>query len=95
MIHELKCWPEPFEALWSGRKLFDFRRDDRDFKVGDTLRQSKWDPMEEDFMGRTVYAIVTYIIRGPKFGIPDGYCVMSLSPNTFNLEEESHCLHAG
>jgi hypothetical protein len=38
MIHDLKCWPEPFAAILSGEKRHEIRRDDRGFKVGDVLR---------------------------------------------------------
>lgn len=39
--HELKCDPEPFDAVWEGRKTHEIRLDDRGFKVGDTLRLKK------------------------------------------------------
>lgn len=31
----LKCWPEYFRDVKSGKKTFEFRRDDRAFEVGD------------------------------------------------------------
>ncbi|BDX40303.1 hypothetical protein K6D_03770 [Enterococcus faecium] len=37
MIHELKILPEYFEAVTSGRKQFETRRNDRNFKVGSQL----------------------------------------------------------
>lgn len=29
--HELKIWPVPFQAVWAGDKVHEFRQDDRDF----------------------------------------------------------------
>ncbi len=76
--HVLKTWPEPFQAVFVGRKQFEFRRDDRGFQVGDRLELHEWDPKTEEFTGREWTVKVTYIVQGPKFGIPEGYCIMSV-----------------
>jgi hypothetical protein len=44
MLHELKCWPEFFQAILDDRMRFNLRRDDRDFRVGDRLLLKEWDP---------------------------------------------------
>ena len=77
-IHCLKTWPEPFEALWEGLKTYEYRRDDRDFQVGDELVLQEWDPETEEYSGRSLKAKVQYMSRGPDWGIPDGYCCMSI-----------------
>jgi hypothetical protein len=46
MTHELKCWPEFFQAILSGSKTFEARRDDRNFKVGDNLVLKEWTPAD-------------------------------------------------
>jgi hypothetical protein len=92
VTHELKCHPEPFQAVKRGDKLFEFRKDDRDFRVGDTLRLREWIPdggwingykVWGHYTGRECARTITYIIR-EGFGIPEGYCIMSLS----TLEEQ-------
>jgi hypothetical protein len=35
--HELKCWPEMFDAVAEGRKTFDVRKNDRGYQTGDRL----------------------------------------------------------
>lgn len=77
VIHDLKTWPEPFEAVWSGVKTYEIRKDDRDYKVGDTLQLNEWDPSDGTYSGRSVTALVTYLTRGA-WGIPDGIVVMGI-----------------
>jgi|CXWL01.1.fsa_nt_gi hypothetical protein len=78
-IHELKCWPEQFAALRDGIKSFELRMNDRDYRVGDTLRLREWYPDDErydddkdagEYTGRSVDAEVTYMIEGA--------CLMSI-----------------
>ncbi len=77
MIHELKTLPEYWDALNSGAKTFEVRKNDSDFKVGDTLRlfrgvSREW--MEREYLDRKV----TYILNGGQFGIEPGFVVMGL-----------------
>ncbi|WP_331384989.1 DUF3850 domain-containing protein [Bacillus badius] len=44
MKHELKIYPQYFKAVVSGKKSFEIRKNDRDFKVGDTLLLHEFDP---------------------------------------------------
>lgn len=80
--HDLKTWPIPFDAVVSGAKRYEYRRDDRvpRFEVGDVLLLRRWDPRTRDYTGRWMRRVVTYITRGPDFGVPRGYCIMSIAP---------------
>lgn len=87
VTHELKCHPEPFQAVLDGSKPFEWRKDDRDYQVGDTLLLREWDPawrthldMSIGYTGRECSRVVTYTIR-EGFGIPEGYCIMGLAPH--------------
>lgn len=76
-IHELKTVPEPFEAIWVGRKMFELRRDDRGFNVGDQLRLVEWTP--DGGAQRIVCCEVSYIVRYGDFpGLEPGYVVMGI-----------------
>jgi ASC-1-like (ASCH) protein len=75
--HYLKTWPEYFEEVWSGKKTFEVRKDDRGFRVGDRLVLFEWNPEAESSTGRTVDVTITYILRGGQFGIENGHCVMA------------------
>jgi len=76
-VHMLKTWPVPFEALRARVKRFEFRKDDRDYEVGDTLWLSEFDPETGSITGENEVVLVTYLLR-EGFGIPPGYVVMSI-----------------
>ena len=42
--HELKCWPDYFEAVWSGMKTFEVRVNDRGYQAGDVIWLREYDP---------------------------------------------------
>lgn len=47
MIHNLKTKPEYFQAVWFGKKSFEIRRNDRNFKEGDFVMLQEWDKFTE------------------------------------------------
>ena len=85
--HRLKCWPQFFEEIASGRKKHDLRRsDDRNFQVGDTLLLEEYDPLTKLFTGRTLRARVTYITSAnvpcalSRDALHPDFCILSLLP---------------
>jgi hypothetical protein len=61
-VHELKTWPNYFEAILDGRKLFELRVNDRDFHVGDELFLCEYIPGKGEYTGRQIRKLVTYIL---------------------------------
>ncbi len=91
-VHVLKTWPEYFEAIQAGLKTFEARKDDRDFRIGDHLKLREFNPehegiVEQEYTGRVAACEITYIMRGPKFGIEQGWCVMGLKSTLTPLRE--------
>lgn len=77
--HELKTWPKFFDAVVSGAKNFEIRKNDREFMVGDILLLKKYDNEKDEYMGEEIYLEITYILPcGSNFGIEEGYCIMGL-----------------
>jgi hypothetical protein len=105
ITHELKCWPEFFEHVLAGTKLFELRIDDRDFQVGDTLWQREWEPGNRStsgrlivpgYSGREVRQEVTYLLRNNLNFLPQGIVAMSLSPlSKERWEIGGACLECG
>ncbi len=77
-VHELKTVPVPFQALVEGIKRFEVRENDRDFREQDVLVLREWDSEKGVYTGRACTRVVTYMLRGPLWGLPQGMCVMSL-----------------
>jgi hypothetical protein len=63
MRHELKTWPEFFEQTLNGRKMFELRKNDRNFQVGDELLLQEWIPEHQGkgYTGRAVLVQVDSI----------------------------------
>lgn len=79
MIHEVKTWPEYFDAVRSGAKTFEVRKNDRPYAVSDLLVQRKWDPRTESYVDEpSLWHRITYVLQGGQFGIEDGYVVLGL-----------------
>ena len=78
-VHDLKCWPESFDALRRGAKTVELRRNDRDYAERDVLLLREYDPEVDEYTGRHLLARVRHIVRdfdGP--WLMEGYVALSL-----------------
>lgn len=75
MQHELKIAPEWYRAHFEG-KNFELRKDDRGYKVGDTLYLQEY--ADGKYTGRNIITTpIRYILRNcPEYGLMDGYCIL-------------------
>lgn len=73
MTHYIKILPKYFKHVKCNRKNFELRKNDRDYKSGDTLVLREWD---NGYTGRQVTRHVSYVLYGPAYGLEDGYCIM-------------------
>lgn len=98
--HELKSWPEFFADILAGKKMFELRRNDRDYRPGDELALREWEPGDHPdkeatakYTGRSVRMRVTYVLNGagvgciaPLKGLAIGYCILGIEH--INLDEQ-------
>ena len=77
MLHVLKVAPEHFDAVASGVKPFDVRRNDRPFRVGDMLQLRDYINGDDYYTGRVVQKAITYILDDPHYCLC-GYVILGL-----------------
>jgi hypothetical protein len=76
--HDLKTWPQYYQAIIDGLKTFDIRKDDRGFQVGDELLLREYKPDKQQYTGRQLLVKVTYVTRGGQWGIPEGLVILAI-----------------
>lgn len=84
--HELKTDPEVWDAVEEGLKTFEIRKDDRGFQVGDEIELHRTEhtgaEMAEGkpliYSGYSISRHVTYILRGPIYGLEEGWVILSI-----------------
>lgn len=77
MTHELKIAPRYFYDVCYNNKRFELRKDDRNYKVGDTLLLEEYD--NGTYTGRCFSPDkpIQYILRDcEEYGLKKDYCVL-------------------
>lgn len=76
--HELKTLAPFYDAVKSGEKTFELRKNyDRQFQKGDLLRLIKTDSFGKPFTGEVIEKQVSYVLSGFD-GIESGYVILGL-----------------
>lgn len=75
MKHRLKIHPQYFKEVCTGKKSFEIRENDRDFKVGDIMFLQEYLPDKKEYTGRVVERRITYITN---YAQQDNYVVMAI-----------------
>lgn len=76
-IHTLKIVQPYFDAVVSGEKTVELRKDDRGYGVGDILVLREYDPATDTYSGKQVERRVTHVVHGGEW-LTDGHCAMSI-----------------
>ena len=59
--HKLKSWPKFFDPIASGWRFHELRRNDRSYRVGDTLELNEYDHDRGSYTGRVCRVEITSI----------------------------------
>ena len=95
--HQLKTDGAVFDAVAQRLKTYELRYDDRGYLVGDGLLlcKTKYTGAEMaagaplEYTGDTISCKVIHVLKGPIYGLLDGWCLMSLEILEKNIERLS------
>jgi hypothetical protein len=74
--HYLKTETEYYQAVEQGKKKFELRLNDRDFKVHDYLHLQE--SVKGELTGREMLPLeIGYILEGGKYGLAEKYCILN------------------
>jgi Domain of unknown function (DUF3850) len=82
-VHELRIWPEFFAEVLDGRRSYEYRKDDRNFRVGDILHLQEFSPpvagaISGQYTDRVIRAAVISICADRRIGIPEPYVILGI-----------------
>lgn len=81
--HFVKSWSHLYDAIVSGAKPYDLRKNDRDYKVGDVLCLGRWDNVNgAGYSGECLSKTISYITSNEtpcavsSAVLPNDYCIL-------------------
>lgn len=88
MTHELKIIPKYFEDVLDGKKNFELRKDDRNFKEGDNILLREYEGGE--YTGYELFSPIRYILRDvSEYGLQDGFVILGLDSNVIASQAQA------
>jgi len=74
--HKIKCLREYFDPVQDGQKKFEIRRNDRDYRVGDTVELECFE--FGDYTGEVFGPVeIDYILFGGNYGLMSDHVIFS------------------
>lgn len=74
-FHHIKIAAQYFGDVCAGRKAFELRKNDRDYRIGDTLEMLEY--KDGEYTERAVRAEITFILENYT-GLEAGYCILGI-----------------
>lgn len=84
MIHVLKITPNHFKDVISGKKPFEVRKNDRDYREHEYIALNEYNhdkdaPERDKYSGRSALFRISYILDNPQY-CKEGYVILGLAP---------------
>jgi hypothetical protein len=85
MRHVIKSWPQFFGPILRGTRTHELRENDRGYSVGDTLELREYDPLLQNYTGRSCKVKVTSITSNSEpcavshEALNPKFCILSVS----------------
>ncbi|MCT8975517.1 DUF3850 domain-containing protein [Clostridium sp. CX1] len=76
-VHYLKTWTQFFQDVRSGIKQFEVRKNDRNYRVGDTLILEEFDPIKQIKTGAWIPKRIVYKLDDEQF-VKEGYVILGM-----------------
>lgn len=94
MQHELKTVQPFFDDVLTGKKKFEVRKNDRNFKVNDELLLREYIPETKSYTGRELQMVITYILNNADY-CKDGYVILGIESIWDKLRRhiEENCIN--
>ena len=78
MHHDLKAHLDSFELMKFKTSEVQLRKNDRDFKVGDTCTFREWNPATGQYTGHTIVKAPITTVLYEHEGLTPGWCLIVL-----------------
>lgn len=85
MDHHLKAHPDSFELLALRKSEVQLRKNDRDFRIGDTCHFYEWIPERGVHSGRRVVPVPVVEVLTEHEGLTPGWCLIVLGVPTTHI----------
>ena len=75
--HYKKLTQPFFDDVWDGKKMFELRKNDCDYKVDDFIILEEYDSAKNTYSGRNMRVLIKYILQGFE-GLEKDYCILGI-----------------
>ena len=93
MIHQVKCEHQFFEDVIRGNKLFEVRKNDRNYQVGDYLAMNELTEDKTGYTRRSAMFVIDYVLKYENIplALSYDYVVLGLRPCTVINTDKRGC----